>query len=101
MGLGVGVDFGVFVGVAVDVGAAVDVGVGVNVGLGDGAIRSVEADGVGEDAGDGEVSFCTEGEMPGVADGAALDAIGVGDLCAADGDDFVLDVGVGRGDGVC
>ena len=99
--MGVGDGFGAVVGVGVDVGAVVGVDVGINVGLGAGATLGVGAGGVGEAAGNGEVSFCTDGVLPGVADFAAFDGVSVGDLWAPDGEDFDFGVGVGLGAGVC
>jgi hypothetical protein len=100
-GVGVAVGFGAVVGVGVDVGAVVGVGGGVNVGLGAGATLGVGAGGVGDAAGNGEVSFCPEGALLGVAGFAAFDGIGVGDLWAPDGEDFDFGVGVRLGAGVC
>jgi len=66
---------------------------------------SLVAEGVGDDVGVGEISFCGDGVgvLLGVADTAALDGVGVGDLRAPDDEDFDfgLGVGVALGTGVC
>ena len=56
---------------------------------------------MGDDCAAGEISFCGEGVVLGVADCGAFDAVGVGDLLTPDGVDFGFGVGVGRGAGVC
>ncbi|HET9801183.1 MAG TPA: hypothetical protein VFP82_05810, partial [Chthoniobacterales bacterium] len=65
-----------------------DVGSGVCVGEGDGV--SVAAGEIGDDGASGDVSFRGDGVALGVGDFAAFSGAGVtvGDLRAADGDDF-------------
>jgi hypothetical protein len=84
------------VGDGVGEGVGVDVGDGVGVGV----TLSLPTD---DDRAAGEISFCGEGVLLGVADVAAFDGVGVGDLRAPDGElfDFGVGVGVGLGIGVC
>ena len=56
---------------------------------------------MGDDCAAGEISFCEDGVLPGVADFAVFDGVGVGDLRAPDGEDFDFVVGVGLCAGVC
>ncbi len=75
-------------------------------------------EGIGDDCAAGEVCFCGDGVLLGVADCAAFDGdgvgvgvsdfaafdgVGMGDLCAPDDEDFdfAAGVGVGLGEGVC
>jgi hypothetical protein len=82
-------------------GEGVDVGDGVRVGAG--VTLSRNAEDVGDDCTAGEISFCGDVALLGVADVAAFDGVGVGDLRAPDGElfDFGVGVGVGLGIGVC
>lgn len=88
-------------------GADVDVGVGMMLSV---------TEAIGDDCAAGEVCFCGDGVLLGVADSAAFDGVGVGVsdfaafegvgvgvLCAPDGEDFnfAARVGVGLGEGVC
>jgi hypothetical protein len=84
------------VGDGVGEGVGVDVGDGVGVGV----TLSLPTD---DDRAAGEISFCGEGVLLGVADVAAFDGVGVGDLRApgCDDFDFGVGVGVGLGTGVC
>ena len=98
----------VFVGrdaVGVDVGVGDAVGVGVDVGdddgIGVGETLSLAAEDVGDACATGEVSFCGDGVLLGVADFSAFDGVVVGDLRAPDGELFDFGVGVGLGTGVC
>jgi hypothetical protein len=74
-------------------------GDGVDVGVGAGVTLSLPAEDVGDVCAAGEISFCGDGVLLGVADFAAFDSVGVGDLRATDGEEF--DFGVGVGAGVC
>jgi hypothetical protein len=82
-------------------------GVGVAAGVGDGVGAGVTLSLTTEDVGDacaaGEISFFGEDALLGVADIAAFDGVGVGDLRPPDGEifDFGVGVGVGLGTGVC
>jgi hypothetical protein len=78
-------------------------GDGVDVGVGVGVTLSLPAEDVGDDRAAGEISFCGDGVLLGVADFAAFDGVGVGDLRApgCDDFDFGVGVGVGLGTGVC
>jgi hypothetical protein len=77
------------------------VGVGVGVGVGAGVTLSLTAEDIGDACAAGEISFCGDGVLRGVADVAAFDGVGVGDLRAPDGEEFDFGVGVGLGAGVC
>ena len=55
---------------------------------------------MGDDCAGGEISFCGDGVLLGIADFAAFDSVGVGDLRAPDGEEFDFGVGVGLGAGV-
>ena len=62
---------------------------------------SLAAEGIGDVCAAGGISFCGDGVLLGVADFAAFDSVGVGDLRASDGEGFDFGVGVGLGTGVC
>ena len=81
-------------------GEGVDVGDGVGVRVGAGVTLLLDTEDVGVA---GETSFCGDVVLPGVADVAAFDGVGVGDLRAPDGElfDFGVALGVGFGTGVC
>jgi len=66
-----------------------------------GGTLSLPAEDMGDDCDAGEISFCGDGVLLGVADFAAFDGVGVGDLRAPDGEEFGFGVGVGLGAGVC
>ncbi|HWY50158.1 MAG TPA: hypothetical protein VNW72_01620 [Chthoniobacterales bacterium] len=85
-------------GDAVGVGDGDELGVVVGVG---GTVLFAAGEDVGDGCAAGEISFCGDGVLLGVADVAAFDSVGVGDLRAPDGVDFGFGVGVGRGGGVC
>jgi hypothetical protein len=90
----------VAVGDADAVGDGEGVGVAVGDGVGVGLTLPLPTD---DDRATGEVSFCGDGVLLGVADVAAFDGVGVGDLRApgCDDFDFGVGVGVGLGTGVC
>jgi len=77
--------------------------VGDGDGVGDGVGAGVTLSLTTEDVAAGEISFFGEGALLGVADVAAFDGVGVGDLRPPDGEifDFGVGVGVGLGTGVC
>ena len=83
------------------VGVGVEVGVGDAVGVGVGETLSLAAEDVGDASAAGEISFCGDGVLPGVADVAAFDGVGVGDLRAPAVETFGLGMGVGFGASVC
>jgi hypothetical protein len=87
--------------VAVGDGDGVGVGEGVDVGdgVGAGVTLSLNAEDVGDACTAGEISFCGEGVLLGVADVGGFDGVGVGDLRTLAAVDF--GVGVGLGAGVC
>jgi hypothetical protein len=70
-------------------------------GVGAGRMLSLPAEDIGDDCAAGEISFCGDGVLLGVADFAAFDGVGVGDLRAPDAEDFDFGVVVGLGAGVC
>ena len=76
-------------------------GVGDDVGAGE--TLSLPTEDIGDDCAAGEVSFCGDGVLLGVADFSAADGVGVGDLRGLGGEDFGFGagVGVGLGAGVC
>jgi len=80
---------------------AVGDGVGVGVGVGAGETLLLPAEDIGDACAAGEISFCGDGVLLGVADFAAFDGVGVADLRAPDGEEFGFGVGVGLGAGVC
>jgi len=80
---------------------------GADVGVGVGVMLSL-TEGIGDGCAAGEVCFCGDGVVLGVADSAAFDGagdgvsdfaafegVGAGVLCAPDGDDFDFAAGVG------
>jgi len=67
-------------------------------GVGAGRTLSLPVEDIGDDCAAGEISFCGDGVLLGVADFSAFDGVGVGDLRA--GEEFDFGVGVGRGAGV-
>jgi hypothetical protein len=70
-------------------------------GVGAGGTLSLPAEDIGDDCAAGEISFCGDGVLLGVADFAAFDSVGVGDLRAPAVETFDFGVGVGLGVGVC
>jgi hypothetical protein len=89
--------------VAVGDGDGVAVAAGVGDGVGAGVTLSLTTEDVGDARPAGEISFCGDVVLLGVADFSAFDGDGIGDLRAADGEDFGfgVGVGVGLGTGVC
>ena len=82
------------------VGVDVSVGVGDADAVGAGVMLAVASEDVGDGCATGEICFWGDCVLLGVADVAAREGVGVGDLPAPDGEDFDFGAGVGVGFGV-